>query len=108
MLMTRACNTAPVADDWFRSPDWSPDAQSDFEARLMRARPHNRAQYMRIKGLALADVGETLGARQLWERVLASTDELATSQRASAMEHLGESHAQDDPATAEGYFRRLL
>jgi tetratricopeptide (TPR) repeat protein len=97
-----------VADDWFRSPDWSPDAQSDFEARLSRARPYNRAQYMRIKGLALADAGETRGARHLWERVLESTEELATSQQASALEHLGDSYAKDDPAAAEVYFRRLL
>jgi len=108
MLMTHACNTAPVADDWFRSPDWFPDGQSDFEARLMRARPYNRAQYMRIKGLALADAGEARGARQLWERVLESTEELAASQQASAMEHLGESYVQDVPAIAEDYFRRLL
>jgi len=97
-----------VADDWLRSPDWSPDAQSDFEARLSRARPYNRAQYMRIKGLALADAGEKCGARHLWERVLESTEELATSQQASALEHLGDSYAKDDPAAAEDYFRRLL
>lgn len=102
------CNTVPVADDWFRSPDWSPEAQADFEARLSRARPYNRAQYVRIKGLALSDAGEKRGARQLWERVLESTEELAASQQASALEHLGDSYAQDDSAVAEGYFRRLL
>jgi len=74
----------------------------------MRARPHNRAQYLRIKGLVLADAGETRGARQLWERVLESTEELAANQQASAMEHLGESYVRDVPAIAENYFRRLL
>jgi tetratricopeptide (TPR) repeat protein len=97
-----------VADDWFRLPDWSPEAQAHFEARLARARPYNRAQYMRIKGLALADAGEKRGARQLWERVLESTEELAASQHASALEHLGDSYARDDSAAAEEYFRRLL
>jgi hypothetical protein len=63
---------------------------------------------MRIKGLALADAGEKCGARHLWERVLESTEELATSQQASALEHLGDSYAKDDPAAAEDYFRRLL
>jgi hypothetical protein len=77
-----------VAGDWFRSREWSPEAQADFEARLARARPYNRAQYMRIKGLALADAGEKRGARQLWERVLESTEEFATAQQASALEHL--------------------
>ena len=80
-----------MADDWFRSPDWSPIAQAEFEARLSRARPYNRAQYLRIKGLALAEAGEKRGARQLWERVLESTEELATTQQASALEHLGDS-----------------
>lgn len=74
----------------------------------MRARPHSRAQYMRIKGLALADTGEMQGARQLWERVLASDEELAANQQASALEHLGDSYAANDSAAAEEYFRRLL
>ncbi|MBG6098331.1 hypothetical protein [Nocardioides luteus] len=94
--------------DWFRSPDWSLAAQADFEARVLRARPNNRAQYMRIKGLALSDAGEIRGARELWERVLQSTDELAVTQKAAALEHLGDSYTGDDPATAEAYFRRLL
>ena len=97
-----------MADDWFRSSDWSSEAQAEFEARLARARPHNRAQYLRIKGVALADRGERRGARQLWERVLQSTDDLARNQQASALEHLGESYIRDDPAVAEGCFRRLL
>ena len=36
--------------DWWSSPDW--DAE-DFEARLKRARQSSRAQYLRLKGLAL-------------------------------------------------------
>jgi hypothetical protein len=34
----------PVADEWFRSPAWDKPARADFEARLARARPHNRQQ----------------------------------------------------------------
>ena len=97
-----------MADDWFRTPDWSPDAQTDFEARLSRARPFNRAQYLRIKGLALAEGGEKRGARQLWERVLDNTEESATTQRASALEHLGDLYTDDDSAAAEQRFRRLI
>ena len=95
-------------DDWFRSPDWSPVAQAEFEKRLARARNYNRAQYLRIKGLHLAKAGEKNGARELWQRVLQSTDELARSQQPSALEHLGDSYAREDPATAESYYRRLL
>lgn len=97
-----------MADDWFRSPDWSPAAQEDFEKRLSRARPYNRAQYMRIKGLALSEAGEHCGARDLWDRVLRSTEELSAGQQAPALEHLGDSYVHEDTATAEGYYRRLL
>jgi hypothetical protein len=97
-----------VADDWFRSPDWSTPARSDFEARLARARPYNRAQYMRIKGLALAEAGEKQGARDLWGRVMESIEELAAGQQPSALEHLGDSYAHEDAALAENYYRRLV
>ena len=63
---------------------------------------------MRIKGLALAEAGEKRGARELWERVLQTTEELASPQQASALEHLGDSYARDDAAVAETYYRRLL
>jgi tetratricopeptide (TPR) repeat protein len=99
---------ALVVDDWFRSSDWSPAAQQDFEARLARARAYNRAQYLRIKGLALAEAGETRGARELWERVLQSTDELARNQQATALEHLGDSYAYEDVDKAKSVYRRLL
>ena len=59
-------------EEWFRSGDWSPEAQEDFEARLKRARSHSRPQYLRIKGLALQQAGEVAGARQMWNRVLDS------------------------------------
>lgn len=97
-----------MTDDWFRSPHWSAEARDDFEARLARARPYNRAQYMRIKGLALSEAGERRGARELWERVLQSTEELATTQQASALEHLGDSYVRENVATAENYYRTLL
>lgn len=97
-----------MADEWFRSGNWTPEAQEDFEARLKRARSYSRPQYLRIKGLALAAAGEVAGARQLWNRVLDSTDELASVQQFSSLEHLGDSYANDDPLRAEQYFRRLI
>jgi len=97
-----------VADDWFRSAEWSEAAREGFEARLRRARPYNRAQYLRIKGLALAEAGEVDAARDLWLRVLQCTDERTAGDRATALEHLGASYANDDPAAAEAFYRRLL
>lgn len=97
-----------MADDWYRSPDWSAAGRAEFEKRLARARDYNRAQYLRIKGLYLAKAGEKDGARALWKRVLESTDDLARSEQPSALEHLGDSYAREDPATAENYYRKLL
>lgn len=97
-----------MPDDWFRSPDWSTAARDDFEQRLRRARPANRAQYLRIKGLALAEADQVDGARELWLRVLDSTDELASVEKPGALEHLGDSYATEDSSLAERYYRRLL
>ena len=54
-----ATKTAKVSsEDWFRSADWNAAAQAEFEARLARARPHNRVQYRRIKALGLLGSGD--------------------------------------------------
>ena len=45
-------------EDWFRSADWSAAAKAEFEARLARARPHNRVQYRRIKAVGLLRSGD--------------------------------------------------
>ncbi|MEV4686084.1 hypothetical protein [Microbacterium sp. LWH3-1.2] len=97
-----------MADDWFRSPLWTETARTDFESRLARARARNRAQYLRIKGLALADAGEIVAARALWQRVLTDKGEFAHLESAGALEHLGDSYAREDPIRAEHYYRRLL
>lgn len=94
--------------EWFRSPDWTAEAREDFEARLGRVRAFNRPQYLRIKGLALAEASEVDGARQLWLRVLDSSDELAGLQQPGTLEHLGDSYSREDPVLAERYYRRLL
>jgi predicted Zn-dependent protease len=59
-----------VAADWFRSGVWTDTDRADFEARLARARPSNRAQYLRIKALALIDAGNDPDAESLLERVV--------------------------------------
>lgn len=101
------CDTALVAQDWFRSPDWSANAQADFEARLRRAHAGNRTQYLRIKGLALRESGQIDAARSLWLRILES-DLGHGSEQASTIEHLADSYAGQDPTVAESYYRRLL
>ena len=100
--------TARVAEDWFRLPDWDVEARTEFERRLARARPYNRAQYLRVKGLSLHDAGEIDGARSLWLRVIEDKGEHATVQEASALEHLGDSYASEDPVAALDFYERSL
>ena len=102
-----ACDNPLVADDWFRSADWSPDAQVDFEARLRRARASNRTQYTRIKGIALRESGHIDAARSLWLRIL-NSDMGHQFERAATIEHMADSCVGQDPTTAEQYYRRLL
>ena len=45
-----------VAEDWFRSTGYSTRDMEEFESRLNRSRPYNRAQYLRIKAVTLADL----------------------------------------------------
>lgn len=96
-----------MADDWFRSPDWSPTAQADFEARLKRSRDWNHAEYIRIKGLALSEAGLLQPARDLWKRIL-DQDLGHDFEKAGTLEHLGDSYRDTEPERATQYYRRLL
>lgn len=40
-------------DDWYRGSDWDPETRELFETKLARARETSRAQYLRVKGVAL-------------------------------------------------------
>ncbi|SER27501.1 tetratricopeptide repeat protein [Microlunatus flavus] len=97
-----------MAEDWFRSTDWSREGADEFERRLARARPHNRAQYLRIKGLSVAAVGKVDAARELWVRVLDDQGPYARGQGYAALEHLADSYAVGDPRQAEAFYRRLI
>jgi hypothetical protein len=97
-----------MEDEWFRSRGWGDANRADFEARLARSRGYNRAQYLRIKGLALRDAGEIDGARGLWVRVLGDDGKFSKMEGFAALEHLGDSYIEDDPMLAEHYYRRLL
>jgi len=95
-----------VSDDWFRSQEWTEEAQADFERRLARARAHNRPQYLRLKGLSLCTAGEISAARELWERVL-SDPELRGFEAATVTEHLADSYSSSEPARAASLYRRV-
>src|SRR6187431_2548661 len=41
-------------DDWFRSTTWTETDQANFWTRLARARPANRAQYLRLQAETLS------------------------------------------------------
>lgn len=45
-----------MTEDWFRSTGYSTTDMEEFELRLNRARSHNRAQYLRIKAVTVADL----------------------------------------------------
>jgi hypothetical protein len=94
--------------DWFRSPDWSIEAQRDFETRLGRARPSSRAQYLRIKAVALDEAGESAGATTLLRRIVRDHSE-AWPEVAFAHERLGDSQrAAGDLPGAEAEYRLAL
>ncbi|GGC56088.1 tetratricopeptide repeat protein [Hoyosella rhizosphaerae] len=97
-----------MATDWFRTTDWSPAAQDDFERRLSRARSYNRGDYVRIKGLALHDAGKVDDARELWLRIVNGVYEDIGLARPSAIEHLADSYKETDAAKAEQLYRQLL
>lgn len=77
-----------MAGEWFRSGEWTEDARLDFEERLSRARRSGRAQYLRIKALALIDANQPKAAETLLRRVV---DEYPDDwlQGAASHEHLG-------------------
>jgi hypothetical protein len=83
-------------DDWFRSNAWDARARELFETKLSRARS-SRAQYLRIKGLALIGVNDrerVEAGRRLLRRVV---DEYADDALPVAGAHyaLGDSFARE-------------
>lgn len=62
------------SDDWYRRTTWTDDDRADFNARLRRARKHNRPQYLRIQAVHLADAGNHTAALELLDRFLEIDD----------------------------------
>ncbi len=97
-----------MPDEWFRTPCWDEAAREDFEKRLGRARSHNRAQYLRIKAIALRDAGLIEPAQELLMRVAEQPD-VNDSEAAFAQELLGDiAAASSRPKEAERYYRWVL
>jgi uncharacterized protein HemY len=102
--------TSGSPDDWFRSDAWDAQARELFETKLARARS-GRAQYLRIKGLALThtdDPERIQAGRQLLQRVIDEhpEDRLEVS---SAHYDLGDSLARHGCyAEAEEHLRACL
>jgi predicted Zn-dependent protease len=99
-----------VADDWYRTADWSAAAQDAFEEKLRRARPHNRPQYLRIKALALlqtdADENRKAGRKLLQRLVQEYPDTFDVSW---AQEFLADAYREEGRAVeAEELYRAAL
>lgn len=92
--------------DWYRGTTWTPEDAEQFELRLGRARPHNRAQYLRIQVVHLEREGLRAPARELWRRALDHGE--PGSERWPAMERLAGSLHEDDPEEGERLLRALL
>jgi tetratricopeptide (TPR) repeat protein len=99
-----------VPEEWFRSPDWSPQAEEEFQQRLARARDFNRSQYLRIKALALVEHGgkaEARGARELLVRVIEGYPE--SGDVVMAHEHLAELDVREGQrSSAKAHYRMAL
>lgn len=48
----------PADRNWAHEGSFDDEALAEFERRLARARPGNRAQYLRVKGATLLEVGQ--------------------------------------------------
>jgi len=103
--------TARVSDDWYRSARWDREDREQFEAKLARARVDNRAQYVRLKALALAASKrrrERQAAAELLRRVIDEYPEDKV-QVAMAWADLGFFYAQgkQDDLAADAFGRCL-
>lgn len=98
-------------EEWFRSPDWSPEAQQRFEAKLRRARSYGRAQYVRIKAVSLLGSGNPScreAGKALLHRIIEEYPE-AWMEAVFAHEELGRLFAEEGQfALAEEHYRHCL
>ena len=67
--------------DWYRRSDWNEEVAEDFEARLNRARPSSRAQYLSLQGNSLI-ASHPRVAEALLERAIATGEPSETPRAA--------------------------
>lgn len=88
--------------DWFRRSSWTARDREEFDARLQRSRgPANKAQYLRIQALHLAEAGLHTAAIDLLDKLLREfpcRTELASAhqQRAESLAKLRQPDAAFD------------
>lgn len=100
-----------MSDEWFRSPSWREQDRHLFETKLSRARKRDRAQYLRIKALSLAESANNenrAAAGELYERLFTehSDDELQV-----AMAHADKARwhrERGEHAEAARHYRRAV
>jgi tetratricopeptide (TPR) repeat protein len=103
-----------MADEWFRSPDWSKAGQADFWKRYAKSR--DKTQDIFIKAVSLLEAGgkrRRAGARELLHRLLdraEASDEWWESFNDSwAQEQLGKAYEDDAMIEeAEIHYREAL
>lgn len=84
---------------WYRRTTWTERDRDDFETRFKRSRgAGNKAQYLRIQALCLAEVGHHTAAIELLDRMFTEfPDQLqlawAHSQKADSLAKLGNTEA---------------
>lgn len=88
-----------MANDWFRKVTWSDADAEDFRKRLLRARVHNRAQYLRIQAGHLAQASHTGAALRLLEEMIADyPDDMELSMATCQMGECHEAQGAPEPA----------
>jgi tetratricopeptide (TPR) repeat protein len=85
--------------EWYRRSTWTDEDRKNFDARLKRSRGSaNKAQYLRIQAVHLADAGLHEAAIELLDRMIAEYPEpiqlsQAHAQKAGSLAQLGRIHA---------------
>src|SRR6266516_2612160 len=99
---------APKGQNWFDSPDWSPEAQAEFESKWGRAQ--KKGECRRTKGAALIRAGDRRrreAGRNLLLRLVEEYPETLTV--SWAHEFISEAYVADGEAElAERHYRQAL
>lgn len=99
-------------DEWYRGDAWGRKDRERFEEKLARAKPGNREQYLRIKGLGLLQSKRRSrqdAGVELLQRVLRDYPDAWQPERAGAHAHLAEHYeARGELARAVEHYRQAI